>query len=83
MDKAAVLRWVKFISFGILLFGGLNWLIIGLFEFDIIAGIFGGMESVASRIFYSLFGLAAVVLLTIVLVKVFSKNEGQATKKVA
>jgi len=82
MDKMAVLRWVKFISFGILLLGGLNWLIIGLFEFDIIAGIFGGMESVASRVFYSFFGLAALTLLTIVLIKVFSKgNEGQNTTK--
>jgi len=80
MDKMAVLRWVKFISFAILLLGGLNWLIIGLFEFDIIAGIFGGMESVASRVFYSLFGIAALTLLTIVLIKVFSKSADEATK---
>lgn len=75
MDKEAVFKWVKFISFGILLFGGLNWLLIGLFETDIIAGIFGGMESVASRVFYSFFGLAAIILLAAVLWRAFAANQ--------
>lgn len=40
--------------------GGLNWGSIGLFQFDIVAWIFGGQDSVVSRIVYALVGIAAV-----------------------
>ena len=45
----------------------------GLFNFDIIGGLLGGSSSVAARVLYSLFGLGAVTLLTVVLIKVFAK----------
>lgn len=40
--------------------GGINWGLIGLFKFDLVAWIFGGQDAVMSRIIYSLVGLAAV-----------------------
>lgn len=40
--------------------GGLNWGLIGLFKFDLVAWICGGQESVIARIIYSLVGLAAI-----------------------
>lgn len=40
--------------------GGINWGLIGLFKFDLVAWIFGGQDSVLARIIYSLVGLAAV-----------------------
>ena len=40
--------------------GGLNWGSIGLFQFDIVAWIFGGQSAVFSRIIYTLVALAAV-----------------------
>lgn len=40
--------------------GALNWGLIGLFQFDVIAAIFGGAASVVSRIFYGLVGLAGL-----------------------
>jgi uncharacterized membrane protein YuzA (DUF378 family) len=44
--------------------GGLNWGLVGLFRFDLVAAIFGGMEfgetNVASRIVYTLVGLSAI-----------------------
>ena len=40
--------------------GGLNWGSIGLFGFDIVAWIFGGQDSVISRIIYTVVGLAAI-----------------------
>ena len=40
--------------------GGLNWGSIGLFRFDIVAALFGGQTSVASRVIYALVGLAAL-----------------------
>ena len=40
--------------------GGLNWGLIGLFKFDLVAWICGGQDSVFARIIYSLVGLAAI-----------------------
>ena len=44
---------------GILLIaGGLNWGLVGIFNFDLVAAIFGSM-AVFTRIVYSIVGLAA------------------------
>jgi uncharacterized membrane protein YuzA (DUF378 family) len=50
------------ISFILLIIGGLNWLLVGLFKWDISAWL-GGMDSVVSRIVYILVGLSAIYLL--------------------
>jgi uncharacterized protein len=42
--------------------GGLNWLLVGAFDFDLVAAIFGDM-SAASRVVYVLVGLAAIYTL--------------------
>jgi uncharacterized membrane protein YuzA (DUF378 family) len=48
--------------------GGLNWGLVGLFKFDLVAAVFGGMHfgevNVASRIIYALVGLSAAYLAT-------------------
>ncbi len=48
----------------LVLVGGLNWGLVGLAKFDLVAWIFGGMEfgetNAATRVVYSLVGLAAV-----------------------
>lgn len=40
--------------------GGINWGLIGLFKFDLVAWICGGQDSVIARIIYSIVGLAAI-----------------------
>lgn len=45
--------------------GGLNWGSIGLFQFDIVAWLFGGQGAVLSRIVYTLVALAAVWCISI------------------
>lgn len=40
--------------------GGINWGLIGFFQFDLVAFICGGSASVVSRIIYALVGLAAL-----------------------
>ena len=44
----------------LLIIGGLNWGLVGLFEFDLVAAIFGGQTAALSRIVYVLVGLAAL-----------------------
>ena len=48
----------------LLLIGGLNWGLIGLFRWDLIASIFGDMSPL-TRIIYVLIGLAAVYDITL------------------
>ena len=40
--------------------GSLNWGLIGLFQFDLVAWICGGQGSLAARIIYTVVGLAAI-----------------------
>lgn len=49
-------------SFLLSLIGSINWLMIGFFQYDFIAGLFGFQASIFSRFFYILFGLGAIVL---------------------
>lgn len=42
--------------------GGLNWGLVGFFDFDLVAAIFGPM-SYLSRIVYSLVGISALALI--------------------
>ncbi|OGM90160.1 DUF378 domain-containing protein [Candidatus Wolfebacteria bacterium RBG_13_41_7] len=44
--------------------GGLNWGLVGILKFDLVAALFGDM-SVVSRVVYALVGLAAIYLLVI------------------
>ena len=48
------------LSLIILIIGALNWGLVGLFQFDVIAAIFGGMSAVVSRVLYTIVGLAGL-----------------------
>ncbi|HAV41002.1 MAG TPA: DUF378 domain-containing protein [Acidobacteria bacterium] len=54
----------------LVIIGGLNWLLVGLFEFDLVAGIFGAM---ATRIVYILVGLATLYVLFLLVPKIGKK----------
>ena len=47
---------------------GLNWLSIGLLQYDFIAGVFGTQASLFSRIFYIIIGLATLWLFCMAIV---------------
>ena len=40
--------------------GGINWGLVGLFKFDLVAWIFGGQTAVVSRVIFVLVGLSAL-----------------------
>jgi uncharacterized protein len=48
----------------LLVVGGLNWALVGLFNFDLVAAIFGQM-SLLSRVVYVVVGIAAIYALTL------------------
>ena len=45
--------------------GSLNWGLVGLFKFDLVAWLFGGSDSIISRIVYTVIGLAGVWCITL------------------
>ena len=48
------------LSLILLIIGALNWGLCGIFQFDVVAAIFGGMSTVVARIIYTLVGLAGI-----------------------
>ena len=40
--------------------GALNWLLVGLFQFDVVAWLFGGADSLLARIVYVVVAIAAI-----------------------
>ncbi len=48
------------LSLILVVIGALNWGSIGLFQFDLVAWIFGGQDALVSRIIYTLVALAGV-----------------------
>lgn len=59
----------------LVIIGGINWGSIGIFQFDIVAWIFGGQGALVSRIIYTLIALAAVWCISLL----FRDNETVAT----
>lgn len=53
------MRLVNTITLVLLIVGGLNWGLVGLLNFDLVAALFGEMSPL-SRIVYSLVGLSAL-----------------------
>ncbi len=45
----------------LVIIGALNWGLVGLFEFDLVAELFGGQAAVGSRIVYTIIGLSGLL----------------------
>ena len=59
LDKIALLLTI---------IGGINWGLIGIFQFDLVAWIFGGQGAIVSRIIYTVIALAAIWCISILFV---------------
>lgn len=59
------------IALALVIIGAINWGAIGIFQFDIVAWIFGGQGAVISRIIYTLVCLAGLWCISLF----FRKNE--------
>jgi len=53
---------VKKVAWALVIIGALNWGLVGFFDWDLVAKIFGDMSTL-SRIVYDLVGLSALYLL--------------------
>lgn len=48
------------ISLLLVIVGAVNWLLVGIFQFDIVAWLFGGQAALISRIIYTIIGAAGL-----------------------
>ena len=48
------------IALALVIIGGINWGLIGLFQFDLVATLFGGQDALLSRVIYGLVGINMV-----------------------
>ena len=48
------------LSLVLVIIGAINWWLIALFKFDLVATFFGGQDALFSRIVYGLVGLAGI-----------------------
>ena len=55
-------NFLKYFSYTLVIIGAINWGLIGFFDFDLVAAIFGEM-SMLTRIIYSLVGVSAIISL--------------------
>ena len=67
------MRLINTVTLVLVIVGGLNWGLVGLFDFDLVAALFGEMSAV-SRIVYTLVGASALWQL----VPLFSGQETRA-----
>lgn len=53
------------IALALVIIGAINWGLIGLFNFDLVAFIFNGQQSLLSRIIYTLVGLSGLYAISL------------------
>ncbi|MCX8074242.1 MAG: DUF378 domain-containing protein [Clostridia bacterium] len=58
------MKTLNVISLILVIIGAINWGLVGLFEIDIVAAIFGSSDAMLSKIVYILIGLAGLWSLT-------------------
>ncbi|MBQ8029282.1 MAG: DUF378 domain-containing protein [Clostridia bacterium] len=63
------------ISLTLTIVGALNWGLIGLFQFDLVAWIFGGQGAIISRIIYTVIALAGIWCISML----FQDNSAEGT----
>jgi uncharacterized membrane protein YuzA (DUF378 family) len=55
------MRALEIIALILTIIGALNWGLIGLFDFNLVATIFGGAEGLFTKIIYILVGIAGIL----------------------
>ena len=58
------MKWFDNTSLTLVIIGAVNWLLIGIFRFDLVAFLFGNMSRL-SRIIYTIVGLCGLYLISL------------------
>jgi len=64
------------ISLVVTIIGGINWLLVGLFRFDLVAYLFGGQAAMISRVIYTVVGIASLWCISLLFRERVSAHDG-------
>ena len=68
-------NFLKHFSYAMVIIGAINWAFIGLFGIDLVATLFGGQLSIASRVIYTLVGVAGLWSISILFKRLVPMND--------
>jgi uncharacterized membrane protein YuzA (DUF378 family) len=54
------MKTLNVVTLALVIVGGLNWGLMGFFQFDLVAALFGGPQAAVARLVYVLVGLSAL-----------------------
>ena len=55
------MKTIQIIALTVMIIGALNWGLVGIFDFDLVATIFGGASAIGSKLIYILVGLSGLI----------------------
>jgi uncharacterized membrane protein YuzA (DUF378 family) len=55
------MRGLNILCLILTIIGAINWAFVGLFDFDLVASVFGGADTTMSTVVYVLIGLAGII----------------------
>ena len=67
------MRTIEIIALVLTIIGAITWGLIGLFDFNLVSLIFGGAESMLTKVIYILVGIAGIIDIKL-LVDIFDRD---------
>lgn len=74
------MKTIQRLALVLVIIGALNWGLIGFFQFDLVATIFGGQDAFLSRLIYGLVGISGIVCIGLLLA-LMEKEEHQESHR--
>ncbi|MGY0694132.1 DUF378 domain-containing protein [Virgibacillus sp. FSP13] len=71
------MEFLKRIALALIIIGAINWGLIGFFQFDLVAAIFGGQAAPLSRVVYALVGISGLFCIGLL----FDPLENESTNR--
>lgn len=67
LTKEAIseVKALNLVALLLIILGGLNWLSVGLFEYDVVSELFDGSDTTGARVVYTIVGIAALYSLAL------------------
>ena len=54
------MKAMNLVTLALLIVGGINWGLVGVAQFDLVAALFGGQDALLARLVYALVGVSAL-----------------------
>ena len=77
ISKGAFIMIMDRIALILSIIGGLNWGLVGLFRFDLVAYLFGGQTATVSRVIYTIVGLSAIWCISLLFRQSLVADDGE------